>query len=77
MCLSPCFSKRKRVMCDRNGLHIGYTTITCPSPTQVEPEKSAKKVKPVKSAKTAAPAQPDFQLSTSDTNLLDFLQGEC
>ena len=66
-----------RVMYDRNGLRIGYTTISCPSQTQVEPEKSAKKTKPVKSAKTAAPPQPNFQLSKSDTNLLDFLQGEC
>lgn len=68
---------RKRVMYDRNGLRIGFTKIICPSPTQVEPKKSAKKVKPVKSAKTAAPLQPDFQLSQSETNLLDFLQGKC
>jgi len=64
-------------MCDRNGLRIGYTTITCSSPTQVEPEKSAKKIKPVKSPKITASPQPDFQLSKSKTNLLDFLQGEC
>ena len=62
---------------DRNGLRIGYTEMFCPSSTQIAPGKPSKKAKPAKSAKTAAPAQPDFQLSTSDTNLLDFLQGEC
>jgi len=30
----------------------------------------------VKSAKAAAPEQPDFQISKSEDNLLDFLQGE-
>ena len=28
-------------------------------------------------AKTVAPEKPDFQLSKSETDLLDFLQGEC
>ena len=42
---------KRRVTYDRNGLRIGFTKIICPSPTQVEPKKSAKKVKPVKSAK--------------------------
>ena len=68
---------KRRAMYDRNGLRIGYTTISCPSSTQVEPKKSAKKVKPVKSAKKVAPAQPDFQLSKSENNLSDFLQGKC
>ena len=63
-------------MYDRKGLRIGFTSISCPSNTLVEPKKSAKKVKPVKSAKSAAPEQPDFQISKSEDNLLDFLQGE-
>lgn len=67
---------RKRVMYDREGLRIGFTSISCPSHTPIEPEKSAKKVKPVKSAKAAIPEQPDFHLSKSEDNLLDFLQGE-
>jgi len=68
--------KRKRVMYDREGLRIGFTSISCSSHTLVEPEKSAKKVKPVKSAKAAVPEQPDFQISKSEDNLLIFLQGE-
>ncbi len=68
--------KRKRVMYDREELRIGFTSISCPAHTLVEPEKSAKKVKPVKSVKAAAPEQPDFHLSKSEDKLLDFLQGE-
>ena len=61
-------------MYDRNGLRIGFTAFTCPSSTQVELKKSAKKAKPTKSAKTTAPPQPNFQLNKSATNFLDFLQ---
>ena len=43
--------KRKRVMYDKNGLRIGFTTITCPSAIQVKTKKSAKKTKPEKTAK--------------------------
>ena len=69
--------KRKRVMYDKNGLRIGFTTITCPSALQVEPKKSAKKAKPVKTAKTAPTKEPDFKLSKSEANLSDFLQDGC
>ena len=68
---------RRRVTYNRNGLRIGFTKIICPSPTQVEPEKSAKKAKPERSARITAPPQPDLQLSKSENNLSDFLQGEC
>ena len=68
---------RKRVMYDRKGLRIGFTSISCPSNTLVEPKKSAMKVKPVKSVKAVAPERPDFQLSKSGDSLLDFLQSEC
>ena len=64
-------------MYDRKGLCIGFAKISCPSQVQVDLKKSAKKVKPVKSAKTAVPSQPDFQLSKSAINLLDFLQNRC
>ncbi len=67
---------RKRVMYDSGGLCIGFTSISCPATTLIEPKKSAKQVKPVKSVKVAAPEQPDFLLSKSEDKLLDFLQGE-
>ena len=66
--------KRKRVMYDKSGLRIGFTTITCPSAIQVEPKKLAKKVTPVKTVKTAPTKEPDFKLSKSETKLSDFLK---
>ena len=67
---------RKRVIYDKEGLRIGFTSISCPATTLIEPEKSAKQVKPVKSVKVAAPERPDFHLIKSEDKLLDFLQGE-
>ena len=62
------------IVWDHKGLRIGFTSSKCPAFTKFEPFKGFKRFKPFKSFKRFAPFKPFKSFSTSNVDLLTFLE---
>lgn len=62
------------IVWDHKGLRVGFTSSKCPAFTKFEPFQGFKRFKPFKSFKTFAPFKPFKTFSTSNADLLTFLE---
>lgn len=62
------------IVWDHKGLRVGFTSSKCPAFTKFEPFKGFKRFKPFKAFKQFAPFKPFKSYSSSNSDLLTFLE---